>query len=80
MPTQNSLRRYDLDWLRVLAILAIFVFHSTRPFDTDDWSIKNLVTFPALDIWKDFAMTWGMPLILLLSGASLSPPGRSARG
>ena len=32
-------RRYDLDWLRVLAILAIFVFHCTRFFDTDDWSI-----------------------------------------
>lgn len=70
MESYHSIRRYDLDWLRVLGILAIIVFHCTRPFDTDDWSIKNAVTFPWVDIWKDFAMTWGMPLILLISGAS----------
>jgi peptidoglycan/LPS O-acetylase OafA/YrhL len=71
MNTSNSQRRYDLDWLRVLAIMAVFVFHSTRLFDTDDWSIKNPFTYPAMDIWKEFATTWGMPLILLISGASV---------
>ena len=64
-------RRYDLDWLRVLAIFAIFVFHCTRPFDADDWNIKNPTTYIAIDVWKEFAMTWGMPLILLISGASV---------
>lgn len=71
MNTMNSQRRYDLDWLRVLAILAIFVFHSTRLFDTDDWSIKNGVTYQAVTVWKEFAITWGMPLILVISGASV---------
>jgi glucan biosynthesis protein C len=70
LKTQATQRRYDLDWLRVLAILAIFVFHCTRPFDTDDWNIKNPATYLAIDVWKEFAMTWGMPLILLISGAS----------
>ena len=64
-------RRYDLDWLRVLAILAIFVFHCTRAFDTHDWHLKNLVTYHAVTVWKEFAITWGMPLILLISGASV---------
>src|SRR3990170_4694321 len=63
-------RRYDLDWLRVLAILAIFVFHCTRFFDTDDWSIKNATTYLPVQIWLEFATSWGMPLILLISGAS----------
>ncbi len=63
-------RRYELDWLRVLVILAIFVFHCTRFFDTDDWSIKNTTTYLAFDIWKQFATSWGMPLILVISGAS----------
>ena len=71
METKIVQRRLDLDWLRVLAILAIFVFHSTRLFDTDDWSIKNPTTYSALDVWKEFAMTWGMPLILIISGASV---------
>ena len=64
-------RRYDLDWLRVLAILAIFAFHCTRIFDTDDWSIKNPATYQAVDVWKQFATMWGMPLILIISGSSV---------
>lgn len=63
-------RRFELDWLRVLVILAIFVFHCTRFFDTDDWSLKNSTTYIAFDVWKLFATSWGMPLILVISGAS----------
>ena len=63
-------RLYYLDWLRVLAILAIFIFHCTRPFDSDDWSLKNITTYLPFDVWKEFATSWGMPLILLISGSS----------
>jgi len=70
MANEISQRRYDLDWLRVIAILAIFVFHCTRLFDTDDWSIKNPTTYLFVTQWKEFAIIWGMPLILLISGAS----------
>jgi glucan biosynthesis protein C len=75
MPAHNpltaSIRLHYLDWLRVLAILAIFFFHTTRFFDTDDWTIKNATTYHFVDAWKDFADSWGMPLILLISGASV---------
>jgi len=70
-PSAASIRLHYLDWLRVLAILAIFIFHNTRLFDTDDWTIKNTTTYLFGDIWKDFADSWGMPLILLISGASI---------
>jgi len=63
-------RRYDLDWLRVMAIFAIFIFHNTRFYDTDDWAVKNSSTYLFMDGWKAFAISWGMPLILLISGAS----------
>ena len=72
METKSVQRRFDIDWLRVLAILAIFVFHTTRAFDPDGWSIKNPTTYTFLDVWKDFATSWGMPLILIISGASVS--------
>jgi glucan biosynthesis protein C len=84
--SSNLQRRYDLDWLRVLAILAVFVFHSTRLFDTDDWTIKNPTNYLFVDVWRDFATSWGMPLILLISGASLfyalgkTTPGRFIKG
>jgi len=70
MNERNLTRRYDLDWLRVLAILAVFVFHCTRFFDTDDWSIKNANTYLSVQIWLEFATSWGMPLILIISGSS----------
>jgi peptidoglycan/LPS O-acetylase OafA/YrhL len=70
METTTVRRRYDLDWLRVLAILAVFVFHCTRFFDTDDWSIKNGTTYLAVQVWLEFVTSWGMPLILFISGAS----------
>jgi len=28
-------RRFDLDWLRVLAILAVFIYHTTRFFNSE---------------------------------------------
>jgi glucan biosynthesis protein C len=70
-PSVIPQRRYDLDWLRVLAILAIFVFHNTRLFDTFGWIIKNPTTYAFVDVWNGFATIWGMPLILVISGASV---------
>ena len=36
-----SERLHYLDWLRVLAILGVFLFHAVHPFDVTDWHIKN---------------------------------------
>lgn len=71
METKTIQRRYDLDWLRVLAILGIFIFHCTRFFDTDDWAIKNQTTYMFVNVWKQYTNIWGMPLILIISGASV---------
>ena len=66
-----SQRRYDLDWLRVLSILSVFIFHSSRFFDQGYWHVKNGATYPGVDIWVAFLAAWMMPLIFLISGASL---------
>ncbi|MEI7770313.1 MAG: acyltransferase [Chloroflexales bacterium] len=64
-------RRYDLDWLRVLAIALIFLFHSTRAFDNYlGWHVKNnqlsdVFLLPAL-----IGSLWMMPLFFVLSGAA----------
>jgi peptidoglycan/LPS O-acetylase OafA/YrhL len=65
-----SPRRYDLDWLRVLVILAVFVFHSSRFFDLDYWHVKNATTYLGVQIWTTFLVNWLMPLIFVISGAS----------
>jgi hypothetical protein len=69
--TTSSLRRYDLDWLRVLAIVSIFVFHSGRFFDLMDWHVKSAAVYAPAQAWINFLAGWLMPLIFIISGASL---------
>ena len=70
MNTKFVQRRYDLDWLRVLAILAIFIYHCALIFAPDPFSIKNQTTYQFVDDWSDFAAIWGLPMIFFISGAS----------
>jgi glucan biosynthesis protein C len=67
----TSQRRFDLDWLRVLAILTVFIFHSGRFFDHMDWHVKNPITYQVMQTWTMFLASWMMPLIFVISGASL---------
>jgi peptidoglycan/LPS O-acetylase OafA/YrhL len=41
MTTVNSERDYAIDWLRVCAMLTVFLFHCGRFFDHEDWHVKN---------------------------------------
>jgi glucan biosynthesis protein C len=66
---QSSTRLYYLDWLRVLAILGVFLFHAVHPFDTIDWQIKNAEQTMVITIIGIFFNFWGMHLFFLLSGA-----------
>jgi CubicO group peptidase (beta-lactamase class C family)/surface polysaccharide O-acyltransferase-like enzyme len=86
--TQSALpqRRYELDWLRVLAILAVFVYHCALIFAPDPFSIKNATTYQFIDDLGEFVGLWGMPLIFLISGASVfyalgkASPGKYFKG
>ena len=71
MDTKHTQRRYELDWLRVLAFAAVFFYHCGRFFDHGDWHIKNSVTSPLVDTLKGIFDLWGMPFIFLISGASI---------
>ena len=71
MATETPTRRYELDWLRVLAILLVFLYHSTRFFNLGDWHVKNIHTYVWVEIWNVFVTTWMMPLFFIISGASL---------
>jgi len=71
MKVDMTNRRYDLDWLRVLAILVVFLYHSTRFFNLGDWHVKNINTFVWVEMWNLFATRWMMPLFFIISGASL---------
>jgi glucans biosynthesis protein C len=61
-------RRYDVDWLRVLAMGTIFLFHCARVFDHEDWHVKNAVLSHGADIFVVFTVQLIMPIFFILSG------------
>ncbi len=71
METKLTQRRYDLDWLRILAFSGVFFYHCSRFFNSADWHIKNTSTSPIVDIFTNIFDLWGMPLIFAISGASI---------
>jgi fucose 4-O-acetylase-like acetyltransferase len=66
-------RRYDLDWLRVLAVLLLVPFHVALIFVLDPNSImyiKDVVNSPVLDEAAGFVHLWHMPVLFAISGAA----------
>ena len=71
METKLSARKNYLDWLRVLGILLVFAFHSSRLYNVEDWNVKNSIWYPTAEAWVLFASSFMMPLMFVISGASL---------
>lgn len=71
MDSKTIQRRHDLDWLRVIAILSVFLYHSTRFFDPGFWHVKDPITYDQAGLFQAFLATWMMPFIFLISGASI---------
>lgn len=66
--TRESARLHYLDWLRVIAILGVFLFHAVHPFDLTGWHIKNAEQSMALTVVIVFLSLWGMPFFFLIAG------------
>jgi len=73
-------RRYDVDWLRIIAMLAVFFFHCTRFFDPEGWHLKNTEQSELLFVsMRGLIWTWVMELFFLLSGVGTWYALRSRR-
>jgi glucan biosynthesis protein C len=66
--SRPSIRLHYLDWLRVLAVLGVFLFHAVHPFDFADWHIKNAERSMAVTVFLTFLFPWGMPFFFLIAG------------
>jgi len=68
--TSGHQRRYDLDGIRIFAMLVIFFFHCARFFDPYSWHLKNGETSIPAAVFIGFIDMWSMPLFFLISGVA----------
>jgi len=64
-----SARRNDLDWLRLIAIVILLLYHTGMWFNTWGWHVKNSETSTSFNYWMVWLHYWRMPLLLFISGA-----------
>lgn len=62
-------RRYEIDWLRILLIASVFLFHIGMFFNPWSWHLKNDKHYEGLVPLMSFLHTWRMPLLFFVSGA-----------
>lgn len=69
----SSARRYELDWLRVFAVLSLLYFHTAAIFyqgELGEFYIKDTQSSRVMNLFITFVYQWHMPLFFFLSGAA----------
>lgn len=67
---QTPERQFYIDWLRILLILSVFLFHIGMIFNKWGWHVKNDQQYGGvLQSIMAFLHSWRMPLLFLISGA-----------
>ena len=64
----KSIRRHDIDWIRVLAFDVLILYHIGMFFNTWDSQIKNNITLNWLAYPMLFSSLWRLPLLFVVSG------------
>lgn len=69
MQTMTSPRQTYLDWLRIMAIAGVLIFHSAMPFGAElEWHIRNKETSNLFLEMIHFMHLFRMPLLFFISG------------
>ncbi|MEZ0540257.1 acyltransferase family protein [Fibrella arboris] len=62
-------RRYDLDWLRLLAIVILLFYHTGMIYVSWGWHIKSPEHSQPMEEVMRWLHRWRMPLLFFISGA-----------
>ncbi|MDQ6595083.1 acyltransferase family protein [Bacillus salipaludis] len=66
-------RQYDLDWIRVFATLAVFLYHCSMFFNPFPWHVKNnQLDSGSILVFSLFIGAWIMPIFFAVSGISVT--------
>lgn len=64
----SATRRFDIDWLRIMLIFSVFLFHIGMFFNSFGWHVKNNEIITWLDPIMAWLHRWRMPLLFMVSG------------
>ncbi len=64
----EKIRRYDLDWLRVIVFALLILYHVGMFFVPWGWHIKNNVIYPEARWPMLFVNQWRLPILFVISG------------
>jgi glucans biosynthesis protein C len=62
-------RVHHLDWLKVLIVYGIVVFHISLVFSFGTWLVSNHQRSAILSAFAGFCFPWGIPAMFLIAGA-----------
>jgi acyltransferase-like protein len=65
----SSPRIHYLDWLKVVIVYGILLFHVSLVFATNGWLVSNQERSLALSAFAGFCFPWGIPAMFLIAGA-----------
>lgn len=68
---RGDLRRYDLDWLRVIAFGLLIFYHVGMFYVTWDWHIKSRHASPLLEMPMALVNPWRLGLLFFISGVAI---------
>lgn len=63
-------RRYDLDWLRIIAFGLLILFHCGMFYVTWGWHVKSSRASDAIEPLMQLTSPWRLSLLFLISGAA----------
>ncbi|MCA1055826.1 acyltransferase family protein [Rossellomorea aquimaris] len=71
MDNRHVLRRDDLDWMKVIATLLVFLYHCSMFLNPFDWHVKNNELDSTLVLTFSLLVGgWIMPVFFIISGIS----------
>ncbi len=73
-------RKYEIDWLRIILIFSVFIYHVGMIFNEWDWHIKDTDRQMWLSPIMHFLHIWRMPLLFFISGIGTYYASRKRNG
>ena len=71
MTLDSATRRYDLDWLRIIAFGLLIFYHVGMFYVSWGWHVKSIYASPAVEPLMSLINPWRLALLFFISGVAI---------